>query len=291
MSSEKEIKALIHLLDDPDHEVNQHVVSKLLSYGRAIIPTLESVWEDSFDPSLQKEIEQIIGKINLNALEKELKLWKESEPDNLLKGVILIAQYQYPDLDIPKINAKIEELRRAIWLEISHNFTPLEQVNIFNHVLFSLFAFKSNAANLQDPQYFYINILLESKKGNPTSLGILYLILAQQLEMPIYGVNLPQHFILAHTKYHLEDLPENKDERSNIIFYINPFNKGIIFTKNEIDLFLKKLNIEPHAKYYLPCSNLEIIAILLKGLIYTYQSIGSLDKVEDLTQLLSVVEE
>jgi regulator of sirC expression with transglutaminase-like and TPR domain len=154
-----------------------------------------------------------------------------------------------------------------------------------------LFGFKASTANLQDPQYFYLNALLDSKKGNPTSLGVLYLILAQQLELPIYGVNLPQHFILAHTKYHLEDLPKNKDERSNIIFYINPFNKGIIFTKNEIDLFLKKLNIEPKGKYYLPCSNLEVITIVLNGLIYIYQSLGSLDKVEELRQLLQVIED
>ncbi len=291
MIDEKEIKALITLLDDPDENINNHVVSKLLSFGPAIVPTLESAWEEAFDPILQQDIENIIHKINFDALKKELQEWKEGDRENLLDAILIVCKYQYPDLDIAKVKSKIEEIRRSIWLEISHNFTPLEQVNIFNHIFYTLYGFKGNTKNIQDPQYYYINTLLDTKKGNPVSLGILYLLVAQQLELPIYGVNLPQHFILAHTKYIKEEYPQDKDVRNNILFYINTFNKGLIFTKNEIDLFLKKLKVEPKPEYYLPCNNARVVCILIKGLIYTFRSIGSKEKVGELESLLEIVNE
>ena len=53
---------------------------------------------------------------------------------------------------------------------MNYNLTPLEQVNVFNHVLFSLHNFSPNTINIHDPQNAYLNILLETKKGNPISL-------------------------------------------------------------------------------------------------------------------------
>ena len=47
--NQREIKALISLLDDEDHEVSQHVEGKILSLGGNVIPFLESEWEESFN--------------------------------------------------------------------------------------------------------------------------------------------------------------------------------------------------------------------------------------------------
>ncbi|KAF5277932.1 hypothetical protein FQR65_LT15898 [Abscondita terminalis] len=60
------------------------------------------------------------------------------------------------------------------------------------------FGLSGNTANYHDPQNSYLNKVLESKKGNPITLACIYCVIAQRLDIPIYGVNLPKHFVLAY---------------------------------------------------------------------------------------------
>ena len=62
-------------------------------------------------------------------------------------------------------------------------------------------------------------------------------------------------------------------------------SKGLIFQQKDIDSFLKQLNIEPENKYYLPCSNLEMIKRILNNLVYSFEKLGYVDKVEELKRL------
>ena len=104
---------------------------------------------------------------------------------------------------------------------------------------------------------------------------------------PIYGVNLPEHFILC---YKDEAVPiKNKEDDSNILFYINPFSKGDIFNKKEIDNFLVQLKISKEKVYYTPCSNTEMIQRLIRNLMNSYHKLGFMDKVEELNLLMRAV--
>jgi len=283
-----EIHALINLLDDPDKEVFEHVSGKLMAFGSEVIPELESAWEKTFDPVLHRRIEDIIHLIQSGNTENHLKEWIETKSDNLLEGVLIVCRYQYPDLKTDVILKQIDKLKKAIWLEMNYDLTPLEQVNVFNHVLYSIQNFSGNTLNLLDPQNCYLNHILESKKGNSISLGILYLILANELKMPVYGVNLPQHFILSYHTDFITAESNNNEIRRSVLFYINPFNKGMIFTKEDIALFLKRLNIEPEPQYYIPCDNKTVIKILIENLIQAYKSSGVNDKVSELERLIEL---
>ncbi len=72
-----------------------------------------------------------------------------------------------------------------------------------------LIPFSGNTTNHQDPQNSYIGQVLDTKKGNQISLASIYSIIAQKLDIPIYGVNLPQHFILAYLDEDKEKSYEN----------------------------------------------------------------------------------
>ena len=286
---ENELSALINLLDDPDEEVYRHVTDRLISLGTSIIPSLEDAWEKTFDPNLHFRLEELIHLIQFETLLKDLKRWAKKRSDNLLEGAILVSRYQYPDLSVAKINAHIERISKEIWLEMNYNLTPLEQVNVFNHVMYQLNGFSGNTSNIHDPQNSYINVLLDSKKGNPVSLSILYLILADKIKMPVYGINLPQHFVLSFHKEIIEPDESEQKIRSSILFYINPFNKGIIFSRDDITLFLKKLNLTPMQSHYLPCTNPDIIVSLINSLIHSYELAGLGDKVIELGRMKEVI--
>lgn len=281
----KELSALINLLDEPDENAFDHIREKIFSFGHEAIPVLEKAWENSFEGIVQERIERIIKKIQQDILQFEFSDWVKLGSSDLLKGFLLVTRTQYPDLDQENIIIRVEQMKMDAWLELNDNLTALENIKVLNHILFDLHNFDGNKINIRAPQNSYINTLLETRKGSPLTLGMLYLIIAQKLNVPVYGVNLPQHFILAYTTEMVKPLPDEND----VLFYINPFNKGAVFTRREIDLFIRQLKIKPEESFFAPCTNVDIIKRLINNLKYSYNQLGYPEKMEDLENLLNLM--
>jgi len=284
MINETEVNSLIRLLDDPDQEIFSHVHEKLLSYGSEAIEYLESAWEQAFDTIQQERIANLVHEIQFDILKNDLRLWQHSGAFDLLQGILVINRYQYPDLDEQKLINQIEAIKRDIWIQMMNESSPPEQIKLINHVFYSIYGFSGNTTNHLDPQNSYLSQVLETKKGNHSLLAIIYSIIAQKLDIPVYGVNLPQHFILAYM-----DESRQSEFEGGILFYINAFNKGLIFGRRDVDMFLKQLNVKPDKQFYEPCSNTEIIKRVLRNLISAYEHLGSTEKVAELNELLEIL--
>lgn len=284
MNNSTEIYALVKLLDDPDPEVFRHVEKRLVEHGNEVIEYLEDVWEHAPDAILQQRIENVVHQIQFNSVKEDLNLWFQSGAFDLLKGALIINRYQFPDLDEQKMVNQIEEIKREIWLNLQYEMSSIEKVKLINHVFYNVYGFRGNTNNHIDPQNSYINKVLESKKGNQISLAIIYATLAQKLDIPIYGINLPQHFILGY----LDESKKNEPDFP-ILFYINAFNKGAIFGKHDVDQFLRQLQLEPLPGFYTPCSNVEIIRRIIRNLISAYQNLGATEKVAELNELQNIL--
>jgi regulator of sirC expression with transglutaminase-like and TPR domain len=283
--TDKEIQALITLLDDPDKDIFQAISNTLLDKGIEVVPDLERAWENSSEISVQDRIENIIQKIQLNHIHTSLSIWINKGAVDLLEGSFIIAKYQYPDLGFYEILTVIDKIKHDIWLELNDSLTALEKVRVINHIIFDIYKFTGNNSNYYSPQNSYINQVLQSKKGNPITLSIVYTVVAQKLGLPIYGVNLPKNFILAYKdEYH--HLYPSGDE---VLFYINPFNKGAILGRKEIDIFLKQQNIEPEDSFYNPCNNEEILQRVILNLIFSYEKLGYEQKIKDLQSLMKII--
>lgn len=282
----KEVIALITLLDDPDDGIYSEVKNRFIILGPPAIPHLETAWENSFDALMQKRIEGIIHTIQFKALQNALKHWAEHQQDDLFRGCAIIARYQYPDLDENKLKKQLHQIKQDVWLELHDDLTAIEKVKIINHIMFEVHQFGGNITNYHAPQNSFINVVLETKKGNPVMLSVIYALVCKELGIPIYGVNLPQHFVLAYVNDYANLFdPSHKTLSDNILFYVNPFSKGLIFNQGDVDAFIKQLNVEPETKYYLPCSNLDIIKRLINNLIYSFDKMGYAEKVAELKEL------
>ena len=281
-----EISALISLLDDPDETIYSQIKDKIVSMGGIVIPELESAFETNFDSLVQQRSLDLIHEIQFKDTLKKLYTWKEINQDDILDGAIIIAKYQYPDLSEEKIKRHIEQIRNDVWLELNESLTALEKIKVLNHILFDIHSFSGNTQNFHAPQNSFINTVLESKKGNPLLLAIIYLSIAQRLQIPVYGVNLPEHFVVAYVD---NDETPFQSNISNVLFYINPFSRGTIFGKVEIDNFLKQLNLKQENQYYMPCSNLEMMKRLLRNLMYSFEKSGYKEKVDEVNMMLNTI--
>jgi regulator of sirC expression with transglutaminase-like and TPR domain len=255
-----------------------------LSYGSEAIEYLESAFEQAFDAIQQDRIANLVHEIQFGIVKNDLKLWFHGGAFDLLQGILIINRYQYPDLDEQKIINHIEAIKRDVWIQMMNEASPVEQVKLMNHVFYHMYGFSGNTSNHQDPQNSYLSQVIETKKGNQILLAIIYSVIAQKLDIPVHGVNLPQHFILAY----LDESKESEFE-SGILFYINAFNKGFIFGRRDVDMFLKQLNLTFDKQFYEPCSNTDIIKRVLRNLISSYEHLGSAEKVDELNELLAIL--
>ncbi len=291
----KEIEALISLIDDPDENVYHLVRDRIVSYGEEIIPRLENYWElNAFGLEFQQRIEDIIHVIQFDAVYKSLERWSREGGTDLFEGALMVARYQYPDLVESEVRDKLSRLRQDIWLELNDELTALEKVKVFNHILFDVHGFRGNKKNYHAAQNSYINSVLETKKGNPLSLSIIYIVLAESLGVPIYGVNLPNHFILAYVdEFNIIQFIESKMDpdavKTDVLFYINAFSKGTIVHRSEITSYIEQIKIDPETAFFNPCDNRTIITRLLNNLIYSYDRLGYPEKVEELKKLYGAV--
>lgn len=278
----KEVDSLIKLLDDEDNDIYEHVKQKLISLGKDAYEYLNEKSLRAENELQHKRLTEVVSKIHLQEVKSKFATWLQEGAIDLLNGFYLVSYYKYPNLELEPINQYLDKIKLDIWLRLNHKFSPIDNVKVINDVFFGKYRFQGDENNFFSPDNSYLNRVISNRKGNPISLSILYSIIAQKLYLPILGVNLPQHFILA---YKDDSFLENDDKFNNsgfipyniegeIIFYINPFNNGAVFSKFNIDRYLKqsKQIIEPY--YYEPCSNKEIILRVLRNLIYAYNKKG-----------------
>jgi len=289
ITKNKELHALVSLLDEPDDKMFGQVRDKIYSYGIHAVPLLESAWEGELNHTVQERIEGIIHHIQFDNIYSEFSNWKNKFSHDLLKGFMLVAKFYYPEINEKSIITNIGKLIQDVWLELNNNLTPLEKVKVLNHIFFDVYNFKGNKKDIHDPKNSFINLIFETKKGNPISLSILYMVVAQSLKIPVYGINLPQNFILAYMGGMINDY--KLVEQNDVQFYLNAYNNGAVFTKKEKELFLRQINLESDNKYFLPCHNITIIKRVFNNLIFSFENAGNTSKAEDLKRLLAALDE
>ena len=288
--SSSEIAALISLIEDPDEHIFSQVRSELVARGSEIIPQLEQYWEgNTYGDLFQSRIEQLIYSIHYNHVSASLCAWTKQEDNDLLEGALLLNRFQHPSFDEAEVRRQMAALRQDIWLELNDNLTAIEQVNVFNHILYAVHEFQGNKTNYNAPQNSFIGDVLQSKKGNPISLALIYQILANSLDIPIYGVNLPNHFILAYLDENRIGMSPESCHADGVLFYINPFSGGTIIHKSEIDAFLLHLELPMSTRYYQPCHNNDIVKRMINNLIFAYGQQGKEDKAKELRRLLEAL--
>lgn len=272
----KELKALVSLLDDEDEQVVSHVTDRIRSLGKEVIPYLEQEWENNFNPQTQQKIEILIHDLQYALLKHRVTEWYESPDQDLLTGLWLVATYQYPDLELEKLKQDLEQIYYEAWLEFKPDMYPIDQIKVLNGVLFNKLKFSANTKNFHSPGNSMINVVLETRKGNPISLCVIYMMVAQKLKLPVYGVNLPNLFVLVY-------------QEGNQVFYINAFNKGLIFSRQDIENYIHELKLVPQRSFFEPCSNLEIIRRVFRNLIMSFDKMGEHEKAEEVKELLLII--
>lgn len=289
MNETKEITALFNLLDDPDEEIFQTVAERIIHYGKPILPNLENLWETTAGNQAQYRIELLIHKVHFKELYKDFKLWAAADEPDILSGAVLMARFQHPEMDIALVLQEVEKMRRNIWLELNNYLTSLEKVNVLGTILYHYYSLKGKETSYLHPQEFLLNTVIENKLGNAIGNGMLYLLMAELLDINVKAINIPKQFLLAYfdTEFDFEEL--YAEGREKIQFYIDPLT-GNIYNQKDIETYLERIAIPPDIAFFSPLSSKGLMQHVLKEYSKCFDAEDSFDKKEELNSLIRLLE-
>ncbi len=287
MQENKEIQALLSLIDDPDEFVYESVSNRIISLGKDIIPNLEHFGETNVNNVLHEKIESLIHRLHFEDVKEDFTKWSKGTPD-LLSGALIIAKYAHPLMDTTIIFKEIEKLRRNIWLEMNSYLTPMEQINVIGSIVYNYYKQKGIEINYDNPDGFLLNKTLELHKGNAFGNGTLLLILCSLLDVPVYAINIPKQFILGYFDQHYDVLNPTGHSSEKIKFYIDPVN-GQMYSHKDVENYFKKMSLPPTSSFFTPFDNKSIIVLLLAELKKCFDNNMQRSKIEEIETLIEIL--
>ncbi len=276
IKTEKQIQALITLLGDDDINIRDIARSKLQEMGDTAYELLKEVAFQDYEGRIRIEAQGILEQMRLDHLEQDFRKLCHAQEVDLEKGCFLLAQIEYPDLDVPHYVEKIDYLAFEAKRRISGVRDLRVQIQNVNKFLFLEQGFRGNIKAYYEPQNTYINKVLDRRLGIPISLSALYLFIAKRLQMPVYGVGMPVHFIL-------------KFNYQSHTYFIDAFNAGQILTKEDCIHYLNNIGYGFNDSFLETTPPREILARMIRNLVLIYHQTNQQRKVDILERFISIV--
>jgi regulator of sirC expression with transglutaminase-like and TPR domain len=114
----------------------------------------------------------------------------------LLEVAVSLAQDEYPELDIQQVLGDVDQLAARLRRRLPVDAGPLQRLRGLNQFFYRDLGFVGNVNHFHDPDNSYLNVMLRTRKGIPISLAVLWLELAQSIDLSASGISFPGHFML-----------------------------------------------------------------------------------------------
>jgi regulator of sirC expression with transglutaminase-like and TPR domain len=129
------------------------------------------------------------------ALDYFTSLVADDETLPLLETAIAIAQHEYPALDTQSTLAEIDALAARLKARIPRDAMPMQRLRLLNRFFFQELGFTGNVNDYYDPRNSYVHAVVETRRGIPITLALVYVELATQNGLDAHGVSFPGHFL------------------------------------------------------------------------------------------------
>ncbi|MBI2902099.1 MAG: tetratricopeptide repeat protein [Candidatus Methylomirabilis oxyfera] len=145
---------------------------------------------------------------------------KPDEAVNLAEAALLVAQEEYPNLDIASYLHRLNGMADEVGKRLRLRDDPFRNIEALNTYLFDDLKFTGNAEAYHDPRNSFLNEVLDRRTGIPITISTVYLEVGWRLGMPLHGVGFPGHFLVKYST--------GKEE-----IVLDPFHRGSILTEQD----------------------------------------------------------
>ena len=181
---------------------------------------------------LNKLSKNIRERLSIDELARSLAHEDENSVD-LLHSALLIARLENPDFDLETYLKKAENLAQQISSHFPQQASGEEKLKILVHQLFQEMGFHGSTLDYSHPSNSYMNEVMDDREGLPITLSVLFIELANRLDLPVSGLGLPGHFIAVYRE---------KSATNSKEILIDPFSGENCYTKRSCRNYRRRIN-------------------------------------------------
>ena len=179
---------------------------------------------------------------------------------DIAKAALHIAQSSYPFLDLVLYLQELEEIAEVVASKLPMDRYPLKVIKIINEYLFEDLGFQGNQEDYYNLDNSFLNRVLETRRGIPLTLSLVYLEVAKRLQFPMVGIGMPGHFLIR------PDFPEAE-------IFVDAFNQGEILFPQDCEAKLQQIygqQVNLEQRFLTPVSGKQMLARMLTNLKFIY---------------------
>ena len=145
----------------------------------------------------------------------------------LMEAAISIAQDAEPDLDLQSVMAELDRLQVRLAQRLAGEDDGLRKLSTLNKFFYTELGFAGNLNNYYDPANSYVHHVLQTRRGIPISVALIWLELAAGVGLPVEGIGFPGHFLvkvlLPQGQVVLDPLTGESYSANNLSERLQPF--------------------------------------------------------------------
>ena len=227
-------------------------------------------------PEFAARLDEMTGELRFRELRGAfLTLAAERVPD-LEAGAFLLSRFVRPNADPGVYRLWLDRVALAVSDGIPDDASTAEAVKRLSAHLFQSMGFAGNETNYYDPDNSCLSRVIDTRRGIPVTLSILYLLVAKRLKLPVYGVGTPGHFLLGFR--------EGGDAH-----FLDAFRHGRMLEASAVRRMLVRNGYEFRPEYLKPSGPREILARMMRNLLSIYQKTGAAGRAEKLSVLVEII--
>jgi regulator of sirC expression with transglutaminase-like and TPR domain len=256
--SEGQRAALLSLLTDDDAAVYKIVRHRIVSCGPKALDWLRP-HTLSRDPILRRRVQEIVLHFETQTSDDRFLGFclRSGEELDLEQGAWLLAQTQYPEINVEAYRALLDSFAADLGERIKPSAPAKQTLGILNHYLFEELGFTGNEEDYYNADNSYLNRVIDRRTGNPINLCLLYLLVGRRLKLPLSGVGLPGHFVCRYQSTAAE-------------VYVDVFRRGQLLTKADCVQHLLNTNFSVKEDYMSPVSGRRMLLRICANLHQVY---------------------
>ena len=203
-------------------------------------------------------------------------------PGALLQGAVAISMHEMDDVDPAAVEATLQGYADTVRSRVRGR-QPQALLAHLHDVLFEDESFRGNTQDYYASGNSYVPAVLETKRGLPITLSLIYKLVAEKLGLRAWGVGLPGHFLVG-----LEAGDARGEDGEDPMMLVDPFNGGRILTPDEAHARIQEM-FGPEAEWsedmLRPASNRHWLTRILQNLLNVF---GSANQFADVAAVLEM---
>jgi regulator of sirC expression with transglutaminase-like and TPR domain len=202
------------------------------------------------------------------------------ETDSLVRATVAVSMHELDDVEPAVIENTLSEMAHEINSRAPSG-NPHAILAQLHEVLFEEWEFTGNVEDYYAPDNSYLPRVLQTRRGIPVTLSLIYKAVAQQVGLIVRGINTPVHFLAAV-----------EVDRSWMI--VDAFDSGRMLTRDEVFERLDHLAgtpVERSEALLATASHPQWLARIIRNLEGIYDRSGRQSDVLAMGELLALMKD